>query len=224
MSAKNTHGIDPNFEQSYTEENVKTFWIDTKIEGRIFENNFKEGEFDGIFASTQFKPTDPSPDHPLIAQMCKAAIRAAVVTGRVQPAKILSDINRWTNTRPGVSFAVASPVHAGQNICVTVTTASCFPGSIHPTSANPGQACSPEELNVWAIYCPKNRIDVRFTQLLQFDVRSAAGGEIDVRSVHISEIDVRSVRASDFDVRSERVSVILTSGQCKVAKLMSGRL
>jgi hypothetical protein len=77
---------------------------------------------------------------------------------------------------------------------------------------------------VWAIYCPINRIDVRFTQLLQFDVRSAAGGEIDVRSVHISENDIRSVRASDFDVRSERASVILTSGQCIVAKLTSGRL
>jgi hypothetical protein len=79
--------------------------------------------------------------------MCKAAIRAAVVTKRVQPQDVVSKPEKWTNTDLGVSFAVASPVHAGQNLCVTVTTASCFPGSIHPTTARPGQPCFPKELD-----------------------------------------------------------------------------
>jgi hypothetical protein len=135
-------------------EKIKTFWIDTSITGLIFEDGFKEGTFQGAFGAKSFKLADEKTDNPLVAQMCKAAIRSAVVSRILSKGMPLNDVpgneGGWTNAKPGVSFAVQSPVNAGQRLCVTVTAASCFPGSIHPAPDAAGQPCDPEQIDAAA--------------------------------------------------------------------------
>jgi hypothetical protein len=125
----------------------KTFWIDTSITGLVSEDNSKQGTFEGKFVDPKFKRTDEKTDNSFVAQMCKASIRSAVTAKILSTGMQLDGVpgnkGKWTNDNPGVSFAVASPINPGQQLCVTVTKASCFPGSIHPASEEAGKLCKP---------------------------------------------------------------------------------
>jgi hypothetical protein len=125
--------------------NIKSFWLDTAGEGQILENDSKVGDFTGPFFDPKFNPkSTATTDHALVAPMCKAAIRAAILTARVSPDEVSK--NRWTSTGAGVSFAVQSTVVKNQLLCVTVTADSCFPGSLGPADAlNAGQKCTPDK-------------------------------------------------------------------------------
>jgi hypothetical protein len=119
---------------------VKTFWVDTKITGQEYENNLQIGTFEGLFGDSRFKPTVATSDNAHVAKMCEDAIRALVLKKGVQPAAISK--NAWTN-QAGLSVSVASTAVRGQRLCVTVSTASCFPASIHAATEALGTTCTP---------------------------------------------------------------------------------
>jgi hypothetical protein len=128
-----------------TGRHFKTFWLDTSGQGQILENKpVKVGDFTGAFFDPKFSPkAGATTDHALVAPMCKAAIRAAILTARTPLSDVPAD--SWTNTATGVSFAVQSTAVRNQLLCVTVTRDSCFPGSINPADAKKaGDRCTPD--------------------------------------------------------------------------------
>jgi hypothetical protein len=134
------------------------------VQGQIIEKNNEINPFvTSAFADPKFDFNDKSKkgDNLNVAKMCRTAIKFAVLR-RGSPN--IDDIqkNRWTTAGDGVSIAVESTVrrlhltcdsraeHAeqavpGQLLCVTVTTTSCFPGSIHPAidAKTEGDICKP---------------------------------------------------------------------------------
>ncbi|KAH9931980.1 uncharacterized protein B0H18DRAFT_1116209 [Fomitopsis serialis] len=98
-----------------TGKGKKTYWIDSDAEGKA--------------TSIAHKYTRDQ-----VAAVCKDAIMAALntSTGKSRKSKKLRKVTSG-------SYSVRSPF--GNNICVTVSNAQCYPASTDATTAAPGAKC-----------------------------------------------------------------------------------
>ena len=95
---------------------VKTLWIDNAIEQTSGGKKGKKSVFHGKYTDKDVK------------RICTDAIAWS----------LFHDASVGKATGP--SYSVAS-FAGGPNICVTVTTASCYPADIAPTTKATGQEC-----------------------------------------------------------------------------------